>query len=97
MGQAGGGTGVIDEQLVAGTADLAHRPTELPGEAAVTIAELREIKVWRSAQPAECASHSSINVMSCGAIYDIGVNSPAERSCITALVPPAGAVPTPLR
>jgi hypothetical protein len=42
MGQAGGGAGVIDEQLVAGTADPAHRAIRLPNEAAVIIGKLKE-------------------------------------------------------
>jgi len=41
VGQSDGGAGVIDEQLLAGAVHLAHRALELPGEAAVVLAELR--------------------------------------------------------
>ena len=41
VGERDGGAGVIDEQLLAGAVDLAHRALELPGEAAVIFAELR--------------------------------------------------------
>ena len=39
IGACDGGFGVIDEQLLAGAVDLAHRALELPGEAPLVVAE----------------------------------------------------------
>jgi hypothetical protein len=80
MGQAGGGAGVIDEQLVAGTADPAHRAIPLPDEATVSIGKLKA-EVCLSVRSAGCFFGSSTSFMPCGKIVDVGVHSRVEARC----------------